>query len=104
MYIIKIDENDKLSKYKTRLVVNGFGQKKGINFDQIISHVVKMISIHIILDLLASMDLELQQLDVKNAFSHGDKEGELYMKQKVFEVKGNKHMLWKLEASAKEMV
>ena len=38
--------------YKARLVAKGFAQKKGIYFDEIFSHVVKMTSIRTILSLV----------------------------------------------------
>ena len=57
-------------------MVKGFGQKQGINFDEIFSPVVKMCPIRVILGLAASMNLELEQLDVKTAFMHGDLHGE----------------------------
>ena len=49
VFIKKNDE--KLLKYKTRLVVKGFSQKQSIDFDEIFSHVVKMCSIQVILGL-----------------------------------------------------
>jgi hypothetical protein len=39
--------------YKARLVVKGFVQKKGIDFDEIFSSFVKMPSIRTILSLVA---------------------------------------------------
>ena len=71
MFKLKKD-GEKLVKYKARLVVKGFAQKQGIDFDEIFSPVVKMTSIRVVLGLVASMDLELEQLDVKTAFLHGD--------------------------------
>ena len=53
-------DGDKLLKYKTRLVVKGFRQKYGVDFDEIFSLVVKMSSIRVVLGLVASMDLELE--------------------------------------------
>ena len=50
-------------------MVKGFAQKKGIDFDEIFSLVVKMNSIRTILSLVASEGLHLEQLDVKQHFS-----------------------------------
>ena len=40
-----------------------------------------MTSIRAILGLAAKQDLEVEQLDVKTTFLHGDLEGEIYMEQ-----------------------
>ena len=78
MFKLKKD-SDKLVKYKARLVVKGFSQKQGIDFDEIFSPILKMSSIWVVLGLVASLDLELDQLDVKTAFFHGDLKEEIYM-------------------------
>ena len=62
-------------------MVKGFSQKHGVDFDEIFSLVVKMNSIPVVLGLVASLDLELEQLYVKTAFLHGDLEEEIYMVQ-----------------------
>ena len=72
-------DGDKLVKYKARLVVKGFSQKQGIDINEIFSPVVKMSSIQVVLGLVASLDLELDQLDVKTTFLHGDLKAEIYM-------------------------
>jgi hypothetical protein len=59
-------------RYKARLVVKGFSQKKGIDFDEIFSPVVKMTSIRTILSLVVVEDFHLEQLDVKTIFLQGD--------------------------------
>jgi hypothetical protein len=69
------------NRYKDRLVVKGFAQKKGIYFDEIFSPVVNMNSIRTILSLVAVEDLHIEQLDVKTTFLHGDLEEDIYMKQ-----------------------
>lgn len=79
VYRLKTEENSSHPRYKARLVVKGFGQKRGIDFDEIFSHVVKMSSIRVVLGMAAAMDLEIEQLGVKTAFLHGDLEEEIYM-------------------------
>ena len=68
-------------RYKARLVVKGFAQKKGIDFDEIFSPVVKMTSIRTILSLVVAEDLHLEQLDVNTVFIHGDLEEGICMQQ-----------------------
>lgn len=99
VYKIK-EEVDGQQRYKARLVVKGFEQKKGIDYDEIFSPVVKMTSIRAILSLVATENLFLEQLDVKTAFLHGDLEEDIYMHQlEGFEVKGKEGYVCKLEKS-----
>ena len=53
-------DRDKLIKYKAKLVVKCFSQKKGIDFKESFSFVVKMNSIRVSLKLTGSMNLELE--------------------------------------------
>ena len=69
--------------------MKSFGQKKGIDFEEIFSPMVKMSSIRVVLGLATSLDLEIEQLDLKTTFLHGDLEDEIYMEQpKMFSVEG----------------
>jgi len=69
--------------------VKGFGQKKGIDFKEIYSLVVKMSLIWVVLDLTANLNLQVEQLDVKFIFLRSDLDEEIYMEYpKGFEAKG----------------
>eukprot|EP00253_Pinus_taeda_P026081 PITA_26081 len=81
VFKLKRGVNDTEDRYKARLVAKGFSQKAGVDFHEILSPVVKIVSIRIVLALVALFDLELQQLDVKTAFLHGDLYEEIYMEQ-----------------------
>ena len=94
------DQHTFAPRYKARLVVKGFGQRKGIDFDEIFSLVVKMSSIRMVLALAASLDLEVEHMDVKTAFLHGDLEEEIYMEQPGgFVVNGKENHVCKLRKS-----
>ena len=80
VFKLKKDGNQ-IVKYKARVVGNGCTQKKGINFSEIFPHEVKISSSQVVLGLAASLDFELEQLDVKTAFLHGDLQEEIYIYQ-----------------------
>ena len=99
VFKVKVEEHNLKPRYKARLVVKGFGQTKGIEFD-IFSHVVKMSSIHTVLGLTTSINLEIEQMDVKTTFVHGDLEEEIYIVQpEVFKVDGKENFVCKLRKS-----
>ncbi|GKD13455.1 putative RNA-directed DNA polymerase, partial [Tanacetum coccineum] len=86
---MKTEEYTPKPRYKARLVVKGLSQKKGIDFDEIFSQVMKMGSIRVFLGLAASLDLEVEHMDVKTAFLHGDLDKEINIEQpEGFQVKG----------------
>jgi len=59
-----------------------------------------MSSIRVVLGLAASLDLEIEQMDVKTAFLHGDLDKEIYMEQpEGFMVKGKEDYVCKLRKS-----
>jgi len=56
---------DKIERYKERLVAKGYSHKESIDFHEIFSPDFKFVSIRVVLVLVASLDLELEHLDVK---------------------------------------
>ncbi|KAI3764834.1 hypothetical protein L2E82_14851 [Cichorium intybus] len=94
------DEIDGSKRYKARLVVKGFQQKRGVDYNEIFSPVVKMTTIRMVLGIVASEDLHLEQLDVKTAFLYGDLEEDIYMVQpEGFPTVGKENLVCKLKKS-----
>jgi hypothetical protein len=78
----------------------GYSQVEGIDFGEIFSPVSKLTSIIFILSIVVAFYLEVEQMDVKTTFLHGDLEEEIYMKQpEGFVVKGKKELVCKLKKS-----
>ena len=71
VYRLKEEDVGKM-RYKARLVVKVIAQKKGIDFDEIFSPVVKMTSIRTILSIVVVEYFDLEQIDLKTTFLHGD--------------------------------
>jgi len=81
VFKLKKGVDGKVERYKARLVAKGYSQMEGIDYHEIFSPVVKLVSIRVVLALVALLDLELEQLDVKTTFLHGDLDEEIYMEQ-----------------------
>ena len=61
---------------------------------------MKLTSIRILLSVVASKNLHLEQMDVKTMFLHGDLDKDIYMQQSEgFVVPGKEHMVYKLTRS-----
>lgn len=91
----------KLLQYEySVLLKKGFSQRKGDDFEEIFSLVMKMSSIRVMLGLATSLDLEIEQMDMKITFLHGDLEKTIYMEQpKGFQVKCKGNLVYKLNKS-----
>ena len=74
-----MQQRRKSERYKAQLVAKGYAQKEEIDYNEIFSPVVKHMSIRVLLAMVAVYDSELEQLDVKMAFLHGDLEEKIYM-------------------------
>ncbi|CAI7824946.1 unnamed protein product [Closterium sp. NIES-54] len=78
---VKTDAEGRLERRKTRLVIKGFQQREGIDFQEVFSPIAKAPTLQLLLAAAAVCGWKVEQMDVKTAFLYGVVDEEIYMKQ-----------------------
>uniref|UniRef100_A0A803NT19 Reverse transcriptase Ty1/copia-type domain-containing protein n=1 Tax=Cannabis sativa TaxID=3483 RepID=A0A803NT19_CANSA len=78
---VKLDAHGNLDRLKSRLVTKGYLQTPGIDYEETFSSVVKPATVRIIFTLAVSLNWQVKQLDVSNAFLNGELHETVYTSQ-----------------------
>jgi hypothetical protein len=97
VFKVKKDEKGAVVRHKARLVVKGYAQRQGIDFDEVFAPVARMEAVRLLLALAAQEGWEVHHMDVKSAFLNGELQEEVYVEQPLgFTRPGHEHKVLKL--------
>ncbi|KAH9088958.1 hypothetical protein LEN26_019328 [Aphanomyces euteiches] len=78
---VKYQPTGEVERFKARLVIKVFLQIAGVDFTDTFAPVLRLESLRVFCALIALLDLNTVQIDIKTAFLHGDLDEEIYMVQ-----------------------
>ena len=98
LFKVKKSAKGEILRYKARLVVKGYSQRHGIDFDEVFARVVRFESIRVLIAIAAQEGWIIHHLDVKSAFLNGEVEEELYVRQpEGFLIEGREQWVLRLK-------
>ncbi|GFW68159.1 retrovirus-related Pol polyprotein from transposon TNT 1-94 [Trichonephila clavipes] len=92
VYTIKYDENNKIVRYKARLVARGNTQLRGESFDEVFSPVINFTIVRLFFTICVCLWKWMHiQVDITNAYLYANLDTVIYMKQPTgYEIDNNK--------------
>lgn len=98
MYKSKLNPDGSLNKLKVRMVVKGYAQQFGVDFNDMFAPVARYETIILLFVIVVHRGWKIYQLDVKSAFLNGDLEEEIFIEQpEGFQVTQNKKKVYLLK-------
>lgn len=68
VYKVKRDVNRNVTRFKAKWIVKGYLQQFGVDYDQIFAAVINPMTFKVLFAIVAFLDLEIDQIDIKTAF------------------------------------
>jgi hypothetical protein len=83
VFKLKRNEHGVVVKYKARLMVKGYAQRRGVDYDEVFTLVARIDTIRLLIALAAHKGWEVHHLDVKSDFLNGDLHEEVFVERPI---------------------
>ena len=98
VYKTKCNAKGKIDRHNERLVVKGYKQQYGRDYDETYAPVERMETMHVVIEIAAQHKWKVYQMDVKSSFLNGVLKEEVYVEQPLgYKVAGEEHKVYKLK-------
>jgi hypothetical protein len=79
VFLVKLNLDGSVERFKARLVARGFSQVWGEDYDETFAPTVRMDTLRAFLAIVAAENLECRQFDIKNAFTEAELQETIYL-------------------------
>jgi hypothetical protein len=81
VFKVKKNEHGDVVRHKARLVVKGYAQRQGVDYDEVFAPVARLEAVRLLLALAADEGWQVHHMDVKTVFLNGELQEEVYVQQ-----------------------
>jgi hypothetical protein len=99
VYKLKTDDKGTISRYKARLVAQGYSQKYGEDFDEVFAPVARPETFRTLLAIAGHKQMRVKHYDIQSAYLNGELTHEVYLKQPDGYHEGESNLVCKLNKS-----
>src|SRR5258708_39242004 len=81
VFKVKRHADGSIERYRARLVAKGYSQRPGFDFTEVFAPTFRPASLRLIIALAAREGYKMRSVDISSAFTYGELEEEIYMRQ-----------------------
>lgn len=104
VFIIKLNSDGSLERYKARLIAKEFTQTYEVDYQETFAPVVKLNTIQMLIPVAVNLEWPLFQLDIKNAFLNRELEEKVYRDVPLDFEEKFREKIYKLKKSLYELM
>jgi hypothetical protein len=99
VFKVKRHADGSVERYRARLVAKGYSQRPGFDFTEVFAPTFRPASLRLIIALAAKEGYKMRSVDISSAFTYGELEEEIYMRQPEGYHVGRPGMVFRLRKS-----
>ena len=99
VFKVKLNSDGTVERYKSRLVAKGCSQRPGYDYTEVFAPTFRPASLRLILSLAAREGYKLCSIDISSAFTYGELDEEIYMRQPEGYHQGGPNTVCRLQKS-----
>ena len=88
LFVRKKNENKEMTRYKARLVVQGFSQRSGIDYEETYSLVVDAITLRFLIGLIVYENLDIHRMNVVIIYLYESLDNDINLHENPRRIKG----------------